>query len=239
MSREMARNPSIVFVIPTHNQQLDRVSSEIDKNFSDYNYNLLVVNDGSTVKIDLPKNSTVINHAQNLGLAKALISGYKEATKHSADFIVKTDADSEYPIYPIKGVIDSLINSEREIGGIVGLKRSIQSNGVIDWMFNNIMGKIEGNFLIGQPLIQHSPGLHVYKTDIIRSILPDLEKITSKLDLRWGLDIATIKLAVKYGTIICVKIFDHSWKQRRPLEKVYKQAISAIRVMNEMKRETN
>ncbi|OGM78991.1 hypothetical protein A2366_04640 [Candidatus Woesebacteria bacterium RIFOXYB1_FULL_33_9] len=239
MSREMAQNPNITFVIPTHNQQLDRISSEIDKNFSGYKYSLLIVNDGSTTKIEIPENATVINHTQKLGLAKSLLSGYNEAIKHPADFVVKTDADGEYPIFPIKGIIDSLVNSEKEIGGTVGLKRSIQSNGVIDWIFNDIMGKIEGRFLICQPLIQHSPGLQVYKMDVIKSILPDLERITDKLDLKWGLDIATIKFAAKHGDIICVKIFDHSWKQRRPLKKVYNQAISAIRVMNEMKKETD
>ncbi len=239
MSKEMAQDSNITFVIPTHNQQLDGISSEINKNFSGYKYSLLIVNDGSTTKIEIPENTTVINHTQKLGLAKSLLSGYNEAIKHPADFVVKTDADGEYPIFPIKDIIDSLINSEKEIGGTVGLKRSIQSNGVIDWVFNDVMGKIEGRFLIGQPLIQHSPGLQVYKMDVIKSILPDLERITEKLDLKWGLDIATIKFAAKYGEIICVKIFDHSWRQRRPLEKVYNQAVSAIRVMNEMKKEAN
>lgn len=235
MPKEIAQDPNIAFVIPTHNQQLDGIKNEIDKSFSDYRYNLLIVNDGSNTEIHTPENAIVINHPQKLGLAKSLLSGYREAIKQPVDFVVKTDADGEYPIYPIRSVVEDLVNSNKYIGGIVGLKRSVQSNGVIDWLFNDIMGKIEGNFLIGQPFIQHSPGLHVYKTDVIRSILPDLEMITNKLNLKWGLDIATIKLAVKHGGIICVKIFDHSWRQRRPLEKVYKQAISAIRVMNEMK----
>lgn len=231
--------PRIVFVIPIHNQQLDGISSEINENFSGYKYNLLIVNDGSTTKVNLPKDAAIINHTQKLGLAKSLLSGYNEAIRHSADFIVKTDADGEYPIFPIRGIIDNLVTSEKEIGGVVGLKRTIQSNGIIDWIFNDVMGKIEGKFLIGRPLIQHSPGLQVYRMDVIRSILPDLERIATKLDLKWGLDIATIKMAVKYGDIICATIVDHSWRQRRPLKKVYDQAITAIRVMNEMKKETD
>lgn len=236
MSKEYGQYPKITFVIPTHNQQLDGITNEISRNFSGYNYNLLVVNDGSTVKIDIPNDVIVVNHPKKLGLAKSLLSGYNEAVKHSGDFIVKTDADGEYPIYPIKGIIEKLVKSEDEVGGVVGLKRSLESNGIVDWIFNDVMGRIEGKFLVGKPLIQHSPGLQVYKMEIIKSILPDLENIADRLNLKWGLDIATIKLAAVYGEIICATIVTHSWKQRRPLRKVYDQAITAVRVMNELKR---
>ncbi len=237
MSIEYRHDPKITFVIPTHNQQLDGITSEISKNFSGFNYDLLIVNDGSTIEIDIPDNSIVVSHPKRLGLAKSLLSGYNEAIKHSGDFIVKTDADGEYPIYPIKGIVEKLIKSKNEIGGVVGLKRSLESNGIVDWIFNDVMGRIEGKFLVGKPLIQHSPGLQVYKMGIIKSILPDLENIADRLNLKWGLDIATIKLAAVYGEIICATIATHSWKQRRPLRKVYDQAITAVRVMNELKKE--
>lgn len=237
MSIEYCHDPKITFVIPTYNQQLDGITSEISKNFSGFNYDLLVVNDGSTIEIDIPDNSIVVSHPKRLGLAKSLLSGYNEAIKHSGDFIVKTDADGEYPIYPIKGIVEKLVKSKNEIGGVVGLKRSLESNGIVDWIFNDVMGRIEGKFLVGKPLVQHSPGLQVYKMDIIKSILPDLENIADRLNLRWGLDIATIKFAAVYGEIICATIATHSWKQRRPLRKVYDQAITAVRVMNELKKE--
>lgn len=237
MTRELNQDPNITFVIPTHNQQLDGISNEIANNFPGYSYNLLIINDGSTIGIDIPDNATVVDHSKKLGLAKSLLTGYNEAIKHSGDFIVKTDADGEYPIYPIKEIIERLVRSEDEIGGVVGLKRTLESNGIVDWVFNDVMGRIEGKFLVGKPLIQHSPGLQVYKTEIIKSILPDLEDIADRLNLKWGLDIATIKLASVYGEIICATIATHSWKQRRPLRKVYDQAITAVRVMNELKKE--
>ena len=156
-----------------------------------------------------------------------MLRGYQEAVKLPIDFVVRVDADGEYPLYPINKIIVNLEKSPNAVGAFIELKRSRESNGLVDALFHNTMGYIEGLVILGKPMCQHSPGLQIYRKDTLVSILPRLERFVSKHQQKWGLDLAVIKLASLEGEIISIKIDTHFWKERRPLGKVLSQAISA------------
>ncbi len=220
--------PVIAFVIPTHNHSLRRITSEIVQNFSGQKHYLIVVNDGSTKKVFIPKGALTIQHTRMLGLAQSLLSGYRKAVKLPVDYIVRADADGEYPLYPVGEIIGKLQRSSSAAGSFIELKRDRESNGLVDAFFHNIMGYIEGLVILGKPMHQHSPGLQIYKKETMISILPKIEKFVEIQQQRWGLDLAVIKLASLEGEIAMVKIDAHCWRERRPLGKIVRQAMNAV-----------
>lgn len=225
----------IVFIAPSFNSSLKKIEGEVKKYFNADEYILLVVNDGSTKEIFIPEEAVSIHHSENKGLAHALLSGYKEAIKYSADIVIKVDPDGEYPLYPLRELVDRVRGSNGVVGGFIGTKRTICTYGIFDVIFNNIMGRIEGFLIFGRAIIQHSPGLLVFKVETLKNILPELERITLRLNLRWGLDLVSIKLFAMHGGVDYIDIHDHAWGQRRPLKKIFSQTITAIRVLRFMR----
>lgn len=221
----------IVFVTPSFNNTLAKVDNEIKNYFNNEEYTLIVVNDGSTEEIYVPENAITINHHQNKGLAQALLSGYREAIKHPADIVVKVDSDGEYPLSQVRGLVDRVRGNDHAVGGIIGMKRTIRTDGVIDMLFNSILGKVEGVVIFGRPLIQHSPGLHVYKMNTLKKILPDLDRSAHELNLFWGLDLLAIRLMAAHGYVEQLDVSNNSWVQRRSFKKLILQAIAAIKVL--------
>ena len=228
------RLPVIAFVIPTHNHSLRRITSEIVQNFSEQKHYLIVVNDGSTKKVFIPKGALTVQHTRKLGLAQSLLSGYRKAVELPVDYMVRADADGEYPLYPVREIIGKLEVSPSIAGSFIELKRDRESNGLVDALFHKIMGYIEGLIILGKPMYQHSPGLQIYKKETIVSILPKIERFIETQPQGWGLDLAVIKLASIEGEIITVKIDKHGWRERRPFGKIIRQAMDALSTLKKI-----
>ena len=67
---------------------------------TDYDYKLIVVNDGSkdkTAEIANNSGAIVVSHKRNKGLAETFKTELKECLTQGADIIVHTDADGQYP----------------------------------------------------------------------------------------------------------------------------------------------
>ncbi len=105
----------IIICIPAYNEEktIASVIKEIKTCMKKFNYSILVVNDGSTDRTSqiVKKHGVIlVNHSRNLGLIETFKTGVKEALKRSADIIVITDADGQYPAI----FIPKLINKLRE-----------------------------------------------------------------------------------------------------------------------------
>ena len=94
----------VVISIPAYNEEktLVKVISDIKNimNKTKYNYEILVLNDGSIDKTaDLAKKegAIVVSNKRNLGLAETFKREMEECLKLNANIIVHTDADGQYP----------------------------------------------------------------------------------------------------------------------------------------------
>ena len=105
----------IIITIPAYNEEktLGQVLKDIKKHVSkkDYDYSILVVNDGSTdrtAQIARNEKVTVISHPRNFGLAETFKTEMKKCLEMGADIIVHTDADGQYRAEEIPNLIEEV-----------------------------------------------------------------------------------------------------------------------------------
>lgn len=224
--------PQLAFVIPSFNHPVDAQIEQVESLFSSYHRSIIVINDGSSLPImgESDTETVLVTHMENLGLARSLVDGYKKALETPADLIIRTDADGEYPISSVSEAI-RLLNNPNNAGVFTEHKRSIKSSGLVDSSFHNIMGYIEGNLLLGQPMKQHSPGLQVYRREVFEKMVPILEKYVLENNIRWGLDLITISLASQIGKVVPITLDSYVWDERRPIKKILSQLVGATKIM--------
>ena len=95
---EQVKNPKVTVLIAAYNEEkyIGRcIRSLLDQSFSRDEYEIIVINDGSTDKTSyalslFDKAIRVINNKQNLGLPSSLNIAID---KSNADYIVRVDAD--------------------------------------------------------------------------------------------------------------------------------------------------
>ncbi len=107
----------IIISLPAYNEEenLPQVLEEIKEVMkkTDYNYNLLVLDDGSTDKTaELAKvaGAIVYSNSNNLGLAETFKNEIKKCLESGADIIVHTDADGQYYAEDIPRLIEEIKN---------------------------------------------------------------------------------------------------------------------------------
>ncbi len=223
------RSQKVSFIIPTNRHEVDWLIRALRLDFPHAKF--IIVDDGKGLKKDKSLNISIVRHQTNLGLAISLLDGYKKALSTKPDYIVRIDADKEYPINPIKSIIPQLEKSDQYSGAYVETKRSFESSGVVDGLFHTIFGYIEGLVLLNHPMHQHSPGLHIYKINTVKNFLPKLKPFIEKNHLRWGLDLVTLTLAQESGQVLQHTAKNPNWKERRPILKIISQAKHATKIM--------
>ncbi len=111
----------LIINIPCYNEEntLPSVLKEIPKNIEGINkIEVQVIDDGSTDKtseIAKKYGCRVIRHKENLGLGIAFKNGVESALKNSADIMVNTDADNQYPSRYMKNLIKPILDNEADI----------------------------------------------------------------------------------------------------------------------------
>jgi len=79
----------------------------------------LIIDDGSTDKTSEVARSLgadhVLSHYQNLGLARAFMTGIDACLERGADIIVNTDADNQYSAECIPDLVNPILKNEAEI----------------------------------------------------------------------------------------------------------------------------
>ena len=93
----------VIISIPAYNEEktLPKVLEEIKKvmNNTDYNYEILVLNDGSmdkTVEVAKKHGAIVVSNKRNRGLAETFRHEMRVCLERKADIIIHTDADGQY-----------------------------------------------------------------------------------------------------------------------------------------------
>ena len=105
----------VIITIPAYNEEetIDKVIRGIKlvMNKTDYNYKILVVNDGSedkTKEVAEKEGAIVISHLRNRGLAQTFKTEMYECLRLKADIIVHTDSDGQYPSFYIPQLIKKI-----------------------------------------------------------------------------------------------------------------------------------
>lgn len=118
-SEKQLINPDqlISIVIPLYNEK-DSIKKLICKIPNHYNYEIIVVNDGSTdggqEKIETlnDRNIKLINHKKNRGYGQALMTGFKFS---SGNIIVTLDSDGQHDPREIPKLIKPILKNECDL----------------------------------------------------------------------------------------------------------------------------
>jgi len=102
------KNFSIIIPIYNESESIFKLIKEIDKEFSENNPEIIIINDGSTDDFNKKtlqlkkKNLLIFSHNENLGKCRAMLTGVSKATN---DLICIIDGDGQNPPYEIKKLI--------------------------------------------------------------------------------------------------------------------------------------
>ena len=108
-----------LLIIPAYNEEENilRVSNSImeynKKNKT--NYDIVVINDGSTDKTAEILDKNKINHINlinNLGIGGAVQTGYKYAYENNYDIAIQFDGDGQHKVEYVKKLTDTLTNEK-------------------------------------------------------------------------------------------------------------------------------
>lgn len=111
-----------ILIIPAYNEE-DSIL-KVYNNILEYNkknktnYNVIVINDGSTDKTNNILIDNKIPHItliNNLGIGGAVQTGYKYAYENGYDIAVQFDGDGQHDISYVKDIIKPIVNNEKDM----------------------------------------------------------------------------------------------------------------------------
>ena len=110
------KKEKILLIIPAYNEEdnILKTYKSVTSN-KDYQYDVIVINDGSTdrTKEILEENNIPhISLIQNLGIGGAVQTGYKYAYLNDYDIAVQFDGDGQHDINYVKSIVEPIINNE-------------------------------------------------------------------------------------------------------------------------------
>lgn len=122
MDKENVKPKKIIIQIPCFNEEdtlpttLNALPRKVN-NINDVEW--LIIDDGSTDNtVDVARSlgvDHIISHYQNLGLARAFMTGIDASLERGADIIVNTDADNQYCADCIPDLVEPILQNEAQI----------------------------------------------------------------------------------------------------------------------------
>jgi glycosyltransferase involved in cell wall biosynthesis len=162
----------ILIIIPAYNEA-STITALIKslKSFNN-NWDILVVNDGSTDKTGLLADSTglalVVNLPYNLGIGAAVQTGFKYAFEKNYDFAIQFDGDGQHQVEEIKKLLDIVYNNEADVA--IGSRFNKEHDGYKSQPLRRIGIKIFEYFsyiLIRQRITDNTSGFRAFNKKTI------------------------------------------------------------------------
>ena len=190
--------PSLVsIVIPVYNEE-QAIADDLDliiqtMEATDYDYEIIVVDDGSTDASPLivrqRSQVRLVRHPYNRGTGAARTTGIKEA---QGDVIVMTDGDGTYPNQDIPRLLGYI----HEYDMVVGARR--RESGTMRWLRSPVKHAIRllASYLVGMRIPDLNSGFRAFKKDIVAgylNILPTTHSWVSTITLAFLSDGHTVK----------------------------------------------
>jgi len=123
-SRSINSNLLISVIIPVYNEE-NSIKDVINKIPNHRNYEIIIVDDGSTdkslqkVRESNQKNIVILQHQENLGYGAALITGFKHA---KGDLIITLDSDGQHKPEEIEKLIKPILQNKADL--VIGSRYS-------------------------------------------------------------------------------------------------------------------
>lgn len=174
-------------IIPAYNEEktMEQTVQSLKKELNrlNLNYEIIVVNDGSTDKtkeiLEKIKGIKLINHSENQGYGAALKTGIKNS---KYDWILIIDADKTYPVEAISDLITHAPNYDMVVGARTGKKAKIPLiRKPAKWVINKL-----ANYLSGIKIPDLNSGLRIIKKSLLEKfifILPNGFSFTTTITL--------------------------------------------------------
>lgn len=115
-------NKKIILIIPAYNEEeniLKTYNTIINYNKKNKtNYDIIVINDGSTDKTGKILNENDIPHINlihNLGIGGAVQTGYKYAYYKNYDIAIQYDGDGQHDVRYVKKLIEPILDSKADM----------------------------------------------------------------------------------------------------------------------------
>jgi glycosyltransferase involved in cell wall biosynthesis len=188
-------NLSVIVPAVNEEQSIVGVISDIKKALHDYDYNyeIIVVDDGSTDKtfeLAVSQGVRVIQHSHNRGYGVAIRSGIKES---KYDWILITDGDGTYPVEEIASFFKFVPEYDMVVGARTGQKVHIPFfRRPAKWFLTRLAG-----FLVGSRIPDLNSGLRLFRKDScleFSHLYPEGFSFTSTLTMAF----LTHKYSVKF-----------------------------------------
>jgi len=170
-------------VIPAYNEEraIKKVIADIKKYLAEekYNYDIIVVNDGSTDQtqsiLKKTKGIRIINHPYNRGYGLSLKDGIKDAKN---EIIVMLDGDDTYPV----NQIPEFLNHQNDYVMVSGARIGSQNYTPLARRPGKFILRKLANFLSGQKIPDLNCGLRIIKKSNVTNLfnlLPDKFSFTT------------------------------------------------------------
>jgi glycosyltransferase involved in cell wall biosynthesis len=169
------KSPRICIVIPAYNEG-SVISDVVSKSAtvfasSPYDFDIVVVNDGSTDDTSLNASSggaTVIDHVLNSGAGGATATGLSYANQFGYDFAATMDADGQHDPADVLRGIDEIIKSKSDL--LIG-SRLIDSSGMsrVKVLGNRGLSFIT-YVLFGSDVTDSQSGLRIFSKKALTSL---------------------------------------------------------------------
>ncbi|NOX14920.1 MAG: glycosyltransferase family 2 protein [Epsilonproteobacteria bacterium] len=152
---------NICVVIPTYNSPY---IVEVIKDVKEYGYTIIVVDDGSDVKVDIDAfDIHLIVHKTNMGKGEAILSGAKKAKELGFDSFVTMDADKQH----IASQIDKLAKSYEPNSIIIGYRNFENENVPKSSIFGRKISNFWVNLETFKNLKDTQSGFRIYPISIL------------------------------------------------------------------------
>ena len=194
----------IVVVIPAYNEE--RFIGSVILRLLQYPVKIIVVDDGSsdeTAKIAAAGGALVFKHGQNLGKAKALNTGIKEACQMDPDVIVVIDGDGQHMPEDLEKLISPVINGEADI--VVGSRylenrSNVPRHRLFGHRFFNILTGMTSNIM----LTDSQSGYRAFSPNIFINGLFESSGFTVESEMQFfakehGLRVVEVPVTILYA----------------------------------------
>jgi len=192
-------------IIPAWNEEdmIEETINTIENYFKKRNFELLIVNDGSTdsTKTIVEKlmkrysNLRLINHKKNLGIGAALKTGFKNA---SSNVIINMDSDLTHPIDKIEEMVDMV---KKGYDVVIG-SRYIKGGGFREVpLFRRVISFV-GGFIFFRTIFfsrikDMTSGFRAYNKRIIK----ELNLKSERFEIQLEISVKIIKKNLKFKEI--------------------------------------
>lgn len=185
MNKPGMKEKSLI-IIPTYNEMdnIQKLIPDILKKYSDYNLDILIVDDNSPDGTgnyinQLGKENPrikLLQREKKLGLGTAYIAGFKYALEHNYDYIFEMDADYSHDPKEIKNFLKQMKEFDLVLGS-----RYITGVNVINWPMSRLLlsyfANIYTRLITGLPIKDATGGYKCFKREVLQSI--NFDKVKS------------------------------------------------------------